>query len=55
MKSLEQLAAELPCPTCRQQFPGYRALYEHWKATGHVEVKVSDEEMQAALKVLEEG
>lgn len=33
MKSLAQLAAELPCPTCRQQFPGFRALYEHWKAT----------------------
>lgn len=41
------------CPKCREVFPSLQALYAHWQATGHVEMKRSDEEIKAALDSIE--
>ena len=36
------------CPKCHQLFPSMRAIYQHWKETGHVEIKRADEEIENA-------
>lgn len=44
---------EAACPKCRELFPSLRALFAHWRITGHVEATRSDEEIQAALDSIE--